>query len=78
MDFGRAMVFWFRPAPAFAVGKELAKLYREGFGYNQVLFRDFLREYYGKTHSSFFRRFAIAFGVRTTIFFRNLRKGKGK
>lgn len=78
IDFGRAMVFRNRPAPAFAIGKELAKLYREGFEYKQDLFHDFLREYYGRTHASFFRRLAITLGMRTTIFFRNLRKGRGK
>jgi hypothetical protein len=78
IDYGRAMVFGVRPAPAFAVGKELAKLYREGFGYKKDLFHAFLREYYGETHASFPRRLGIAFGVRTAIFFRNLRKGRGR
>ncbi len=78
IDFGRAMVFGVRPAPAFAVGKELAKLYREGFGYDKEVFAAFLREYYGETHASRLRRMAIALGMRTTIFLRTLRKGKGK
>lgn len=78
IDLGRAMVFRLRPAPAFAVGKEFAKLYREGFGYDRGLFDAFLGEYHSVAHASFFRRFAIAVGLRTTILFRNLRKGRGK
>lgn len=78
IDFGRAIAFHVRPAPAFAVGKELAKLYREGFGYNRNMFAVFLREYYGETHASRIRRFAIGLGVRMAVFFRTLRKGRGK
>ena len=78
IDLGRAMVFRARPAPAFAVGKEFAKLYREGFGYDRGLFDAFLGEYRSVTHASSFRRFLIAVGMRTTIFFRNLHKGRGK
>ena len=78
IDFGRAVVFDLAPAPAFAVGKELAKLYREGLGYDKDLFRVFLREYCDETRVSVPRRLAIALGVRSAVFFRNLRKGRGK
>lgn len=78
IDFGRAMVFRVRPAPAFAVGKELAKLYREGFGYDKALFSAFLREYGAEARVSRLRRFAIVLGVRTAVFFRTLRKGRGR
>ena len=78
IDFGRAMVLRCRPAPALAIGKELAKLYREGFEYDRKLFRAFMCEYCSQAHASDFRRFAISLGVRTAVFFRNLRKGRGK
>lgn len=79
VDFGRAMVFPFRPAPAWAVGRELAKLYREGFGDDrEVAFHTFLREYYEESHASGLRRLAINVCERAAIFLRTLRKGRGK
>jgi tRNA A-37 threonylcarbamoyl transferase component Bud32 len=78
-DFGRSMVFPFRPAPAWAVGRELAKLYREGFGADrEEIFDAFLCEYYAESHASGLRRFAINVCERTAILLRRLRKGREK
>ena len=78
IDFGRAMVFPFRPSPAWAVGRELAKLYREGFEYDREGFRAFLGEYYSESQASRLRRSAIGICMRVAVFLRTLRKGRGK
>ncbi|MBQ6925442.1 MAG: hypothetical protein IJQ73_12450 [Kiritimatiellae bacterium] len=78
IDFGRAMVFGVSPAPAIAVGRELAKLYREGFACDRNAIQPFLDSYFEGAQASWARRVAIAFGGRTTLFLRRLRKGRVK
>ena len=78
MDFGRAKVFPFCPAPAFAVGREFEKLLREGFGRDEALFGAFFRAYCAETRASAPRRIAIAAATRIVVMLRALRKGRGR
>lgn len=78
MDFGRAKVFPFRPAPAFAVGREFEKLLREGFGRDEALFGAFFRAYCAEARASAPRRIAIAAATRIAVMLRALRKGRGR
>lgn len=78
IDFGRAKTFPFRPAPAFAVGREFEKLYREGFGRDEAMFKDFLRAYWTASRTSRPRRLAIIVATRVAVILRALRKGRGR
>lgn len=78
MDFGRAKVFPFCPAPAFAVGREFEKLLREGFGRDEALFGAFFRAYCAETRASAPRRVLIVLSARISIMLRAMRKGKGR
>ena len=77
MDFGRARIYRGR-APAWMAGKEIAKLYREGFGYDGELFRSFWRAYLAFARPARLRRFLLEISWRIAVLFRNLRKGRGK
>lgn len=79
LDFGRTRIFSGKcVAPAYAVGKELAKLYREGCGYDSVLWNAFLPEYYKCAGTGMWRKIGIEFYWRLAKFFRDLRKGKNR
>lgn len=77
MDFGRAKVY--RGAvPAWMAGKELAKFFREGLGYDREACRECLRAYWEAARPGWLRRKMVEAGWRAAVFFRNLRKGRGK
>ncbi len=78
IDFGRAKVFCVTPAPACAVGRELAKLYREGFSCDNDAFQTFLEDYYVQTNASWARRQAIVLCGWVTFFLHSHRRGREK
>lgn len=78
IDFGRAKVFCVTPAPAFAVGMELAKLYREGFSGDNDAFQTFLQDYYVQSNASWARRQTIVLCGWVTYFLHSHRRGRGK
>lgn len=78
LDFGRAKIYSEGRAPAHAVGKELAKLFREGCGYDYGLWNIFLPEYYKFSEAGWWRRTRIEFHWRLAKFFRDIRKGKNR
>ncbi len=77
MDFGRARIYRGQ-APAWMVGKEIAKLFREGFAYDWPAGRHFWRAYLSAARPNPFRRALLETSWRTAILFRNLRKGRGR
>lgn len=78
IDFGRAIVFRRGHASFIAVGRELAKLYREGFNFDKDLMEAFLADYFAAAKASRARRALIIAVCRATLALRALRKGKGR
>ncbi len=78
IDFGRAIVFRRGPASFLAVGRELAKLYREGFGFDGGLMAAFLTDYFAAAKASRTRRALVMAVCRATLALRAIRKGRGR
>ena len=76
LDFGRAKIFSScEPRLDFVVGWELAKLRREGFLWNDALWRAFLPLYFHARSIPRFHRFAIHAACRAAVGLRMARKG---
>ena len=75
LDFGKARLHsrrgWRFDA---AVGRELAKLRREGFSWNVALWSTFLPAYFDAVRASPFRRFRILFACAAATALRMIRK----